>query len=155
MPHAAGGAAANAADAAACGASSAAAKVRAVMQKARAVFAERHCEKIHANLRDLPGPVADGAADLIEELWREGYDPEAILLCSQQMHAVRHNVNPENLELVYEWLAFQAKHGEKTAFLDAMIYARDAMAGLGNDGVRRLADEGKGERAGGRAGVLH
>jgi hypothetical protein len=114
------------------------AKVRAVMTKARAVFAERHFEKIHANLRDLPGPVADGAADLIEELWREGYDPEAIILCSQQMHAVRHNVNPENLELVYEWLAFQAKHGEKTAFLDAMIYARDAMAGLGNDGVKRL-----------------
>ena len=111
------------------------AKVRAVMKKARAVFTERHCEKIHANLRDLPGPVADGAADLIEELWREGYDPEAIVLCSQQMHAVRHNVNPENLELVYEWLAFQAKHGEKTAFLDAMIYARDAMARLGNDGA--------------------
>ena len=119
------------------------AKVEAVMQKARAVFAERHCEKIHANLRDLPGPAADGAADLIEELWREGYDAETLMTVSRQMHAVRRNVNPENLELVYEWLAFRAKHGEKTAFLDAMIVARDAMAALGTDGVARLVRESK------------
>jgi hypothetical protein len=123
------------------------AKVKATMRKARAVFAERFCETIHANLRDLPLPVADGAADLIEELWREGYDAEAIMTTSQHMHAVRHNVNPENLELVYEWLAFRAKHGEKTAFLDAMIFARDAMAELGDDGVKRLTRESLPARA--------
>jgi hypothetical protein len=56
-------------------------------------------------------------------------------------------VNPENLELVYEWLAFRAKHGEKTAFLDAMIFARDAMAELGDDGVQRLTRESLPARA--------
>ena len=113
-------------------------RIKQVMKKARHVFAEKYCEKMHANLRDLPSEVCDGAIDLIEELWKEGYDPEQIMTVSQQLHAVRNNVNPENLETVYEWLAFHAKHGEKTAFLDTMIYSRDLMAQIGDEAVREL-----------------
>ena len=119
-------------------------RVKSVMKKAKMVFAERLCEVIHNNLRDLPADVSDGAADLIEELWREGYDAESIMTVSQSLHAVRHNVNPENLERVYEWLAFHAKHGEKTAFLYAMIFSRDMMATLGDERVRELVNAGDG-----------
>ena len=113
-------------------------RIKQVMKKAKMVFHEKYCEIMHSNLRDLPTMVCDGAIDLIEELWKEGYDPESVMLVSQQLHAVRHNVNPENLETVYEWLAFHAKHGEKTAFLDSMIVSRDFMASVGDAKVKAL-----------------
>jgi hypothetical protein len=111
------------------------AKVKRVMIKAKMVFEANVCETIYRNLRNLPRDAADSAVDLIEEFYREGFDPEAIVRVSQQLHAVRRSVNKENLEFVYTWLAFHAKHSEKTAFLDTLVQSRDVMAAIGGKRV--------------------
>ena len=79
--------------------------------------------------------------DLIEEFHKEGYDVEHLLAVSQQLHAVRKSVNPEHLHIVYDWLAFKAKHSEKMAFLDTMIFARDFMATIGEKAVQSTMED--------------
>ena len=61
---------------------------------------------------------------------------------------MRKSVNPEHLHIVYDWLAFKAKHSEKMAFLDTMIFARDFMATIGEKAVQStMEDLGEGNRA--------
>jgi hypothetical protein len=117
-------------------------KIKEVMKKARLVFNEQYCDSVYGNLRALPPELADSAASLVDEFFREGYDAESVMTVSQQLHAVRHNVNKEYLEMVYEWLAFHAKHREKIAFLDAMIYSRDFMATVGEKAMREMIRDG-------------
>ena len=115
-------------------------RVKEAMKKVRAVFDEQFCEEVYANLRSFLPELADSAVSLVEEFFREGYDAESVMMVSQQLHAVRHNVNKEHLEMVYEWLAFHARHKEKIAFLDAMIYSRDFMATVGEKAMQRRGD---------------
>ena len=117
-------------------------KIKEVMEKARLVFDEQFCDSVYGNLRSLPPELADSAVSLVEEFFREGYDAESVMMVSQQLHAVRHNVNKEHLEMVYEWLAFHARHKEKIAFLDAMIYSRDFMATVGEKAMREKIRDG-------------
>jgi hypothetical protein len=107
-------------------------KVKAAMKKAKMLFDANVCMEIHGNLRNLSKDISDSAVDLIDEFYREGFDPVAIVTVSQQLHAVRRSVNKELLEFVYNWLAFHAKHAEKTAFLGTLVQSRDIMATLGS-----------------------
>ena len=78
-------------------------KIKEVMEKARLVFDEQFCDSVYGNLARFLRARRLGAAPW-KGFSREGHDAESVMMVSQQLHAVRHNVNKEHLEMVHEWL---------------------------------------------------